>query len=231
MKILEKINNIQNKINQEVEILKDPITHATAKVDGIVNVEKYLQSNIRIMWVLKEVNASEDGEEWNMIDTIKDWTGKPIPTEWRKTFDNILYVTNGILTSTAWEDQNNHYNDLNMTSQLQEIAYCNVKKIPGNSSTNMSNLKKYYKQSDKHILKQINELIPQVIIFGGTYDIVEPDLDIMHYSDHGDKNLSWYSTKDQIIINAYHPQNTSISHQEYCDGIINAVLEWKSRMD
>jgi hypothetical protein len=227
MKTKEELELLQKEINNEVENLKDQVSGATGKPDGIINIEKYLNAELRIMWVLKEINSDGDGYEWNMIDTIKDWSGKSIPIDWRKTFDNILYTTNGILTSTLWEDQPDQDENPEITHQLSKIAYCNVKKVPGTSQTNMSKLKRYYETSKKLVLKQINELEPQIIIFGNTYDIIEPDLSNLDYKTAKYKTMEAYFSPEQIMINAYHPQYFKIDPKDYCNDIINAVLDWK----
>ncbi|QJP34340.1 hypothetical protein F0365_07985 [Nonlabens sp. Ci31] len=163
-----------------------------------------------------------------MIDTLRSCSGKSIDHQWRKTFDNILYTTNGILTQTLWEDQQDQDKHPEVTNQLSKISYCNVKKVLGASQTNMSTLERYYNASEKHVLRQINELEPQVIIFGGTYDILEPGLNIMHYKSVMENDLPWYYSQDQIILNARHPQSTSGTRQKYCDNIIKAVINWKN---
>ena len=226
---IKELKKKQNIINEKVMLLKDNVTGATAKVDGIVDIEEYLNASLRIMWVLKEVNSPNDDGDWNMIDELTRWSKDLIPSDFRKTFDNILYTTNGILTETQWENQPDQdgKDGAAITRQLLKIAYCNVKKVPGSSSTNMNALRTYYQNSDKHIVQQINEFEPQVMIFGGTYDILEPDLDVAHFSDGGDHRLGIYTTSKQIILNAYHPQNRSMTREDYCNSIINAVLDWK----
>lgn len=222
MKTTEELIKSQDSINAAVLLLKDPATGATAKVDGIIDIEEYCKAKTRITWVLKEVNSSGDGEEWNMLDTIKDWAGEPIPNEWRNTFDNILYATNGILTQTVWGNQDK---SSEITHQLSKIAYCNVKKVPGAASTNMKTLEKYYQAGNKHVLEQINAFEPEVIIFGNTYDILEPDLDIMHYKTVKYSSFDAYFDEKQIIINAYHPANTKFTNEVYCNDIIQAVID------
>ena len=230
MKTKEELALLQKEINDSVEHLKDHLSGATGKPDGIINIEKYLSAELRIMWILKEINSDGDGDQWNMIDTIKDWSGKPIPKNWRKTFNNILYTTNGILTKTLWEDQQDQDEHPEITHQLSKIAYCNIKKVPGSSQTDMSLLKKYYNASEKHVLKQINKLEPQVIIFGNTYDIIEPDLSNLDYKKVEYKTMEAYYSSNQIMINAYHPQYLKIDSKDYCNDIIKAVLEWKENL-
>ena len=51
---MEKTKEILDKIEQNKSQFKGEIVY-----DGIVNLENYLASPIKILWILKEVNSSD----------------------------------------------------------------------------------------------------------------------------------------------------------------------------
>jgi hypothetical protein len=60
---------------------------------------------------------------------------------------------------------------------LKEIAYINVKKTSGNSTTHFSTLESAYKENKTLLFGQINKINPSIIIYGGTYYLFENDIE------------------------------------------------------
>ena len=68
-------------------------------LDGVHDVSKYLESPIKVMWIMKEAydDSDENGNRggWSIFDILDE--NKPIPQSWY----NIIYVTYGIFKK--WE--------------------------------------------------------------------------------------------------------------------------------
>ena len=62
---MERTKEILDKIEQNKSQFKGEIVY-----DGIVNLENYLASPIKILWILKEVNSSDS--DWDLRDALSD---------------------------------------------------------------------------------------------------------------------------------------------------------------
>ena len=181
-------------------------------VDGIINKEFYKNSNVKILWILKEVNHDGDISDWDMTEILQNIkTEKGMEKGWEKTFGPIVYTTYGILKKKTW-DEIPYYSDVpEIIDILKEIAYINVKKTAGNSTTHFSTLEKAYTENKTLLFYQINKINPSVIIYGGTYYLFEKD---------NEENMI---NKNIKHIDAYHPAQRQITHEKYCNNIIEEV--------
>lgn len=180
--------------------------------DGIVNLESYNKSEIKILWILKEVNHDGDIEDWDMTKILQELkTENGIEKGFEKTFGPIVYTTYGILKKKIWDEIPYYSKEPEIIDVLKEIAYINVNKISGNSTTHFSTLENAYIKNKALLFEQINEINPSVIIYGGTFFLFENDIE---------KNIMNKSIKH---IDAYHPAQRSIKHEDYFNNIYNSI--------
>src|SRR5690606_31648188 len=93
-KIIDEINNIKWD-NQDIK----PIS------DGIVDIESYLNADLKIMWINKEVNSTEEDADWNLRDVLSVLrTDDGVVKGWAGTFNPIIYTVYGILNDKNWKD-------------------------------------------------------------------------------------------------------------------------------
>lgn len=194
--------------------------------DGVVNENEYANANVKILWILKDANSTGEEDAYDMrlaISDLKTETG--IRKGWANTFSNIVYVTNGILNNSNWEDVRNYYDDPTVVDALKKIAYINVKKTGGTSQSIENELQDHYNKTKELLFNQINEFNPDVIIFGNTFRFFENDLDLNEMDSFG----TCKATKDakRIYINAYHP-NARISQEDYFNDILKAYNHFKN---
>jgi hypothetical protein len=214
--------------NQEIEQLakkfkKPPI------FDGVVNEEKYQNSAIKIMWVLKDANSTGEVESYDLRDAINNLkTDYGIRKGWEKTFSNIIYVTNGILNQKEWDDIPFPKNEPEIVDILKQIAYVNIKKVGGGSQSVESELQEHFEKSKKLLLDQIEEFNPDVIIFGNTYRFFKNDLGLNQMNIFGTCHAT--AKSDRIYIDAYHP-NAKISGKDYFVDILKAYNIFKKQID
>jgi hypothetical protein len=130
--------------------------------DGIVNIEEYFNSKIKILWVLKEAYDSDgksNGEiqgNWSLTEIM----GKPnfldLVGRSRKTWEPIVYASWGILNDFAKYDDMDYIRDKpEMVSILRKIAFINIQKIAAESTSKNSLIEKSYNQHRNILLKQI----------------------------------------------------------------------------
>jgi len=191
--------------------------------DGIVSEKDYQNSDIKILWLLKEPNSTGEDDSWDMRGHIKDnlKTEIGILKGSTPTFKKIIYVTNGILNNLSWNDELFHPSyKPEVIDELKKIAYINIKKTGGGSVTNENEIWKYYNYSKSLLFGQIKEFKPNVIIFGGTYKFFQEDLKLGVLEGFG--SCSAIFKNDTLYIKAYHPMYP-IKEEIYFNDILKAV--------
>ena len=99
--------------------------------DGIVNPEIYFSSNKKILWILKEANDTEIGEDgyignWDLRGFLKDDVTKY--KFWRRTYLPIVYSSWSILNDCCdWSKIADYEDDPTILEILQNIAIINIK--------------------------------------------------------------------------------------------------------
>lgn len=196
--------------------------------DGVIDEDKYLKSETKILWILKDPNSSGENGSWNMREHIKSKlkTKKGILKGWSTTFKKIIYVTNGILNNLEWNDELLHpTTEPYVIDELQKVAYINIKKTGGGSNSLDNELKEYYDFSKEILFQQIEEFSPDIIIFGGTFKFFSEDLNLGKLVDFG----SCYAIKknNRIYIDSKHPAYFSLKEEKYFNDILKAVNQLK----
>ncbi len=222
---------LQKKIDEiDSEISKINYDCRKAIHDGIVDIDEYLSSETKIMWILKEVHSVGDNGEWDLraeLRNLKNETGTAIRDRWAGTFNPIVYITYGILNEKLWDEIPNTWDDPKIIDILNKIAYVNVKKVSGMSTANHNELKEFHRSYGQILRKQIDVFLPDVIICGNVLEII--DYFGNDYIEIRDENMIFYQSKsgNHILIDTYHPYNRKLKQQVYCDTIIKHVLDWK----
>ncbi len=223
---IEKIRKEQENIDKKYQEKYDK----NCSADGIINIEKYCKTSPKILWVLKEIN-DEDG--YDQKDVLNEMVEKVLETKslegsnrnaWYKTLDPIIYTSYQIFNGYKhFEDHSMDYirDDSSMVETLQKIAFMNVKKQPGDARANNIQIQEWYDKT-KEILKEQIELInPDIIIGGSTLYLFQEDFNLDFIGD-----AIKYAIKDnRIWIDAYHPNQTQITREKYCDTIMECVKE------
>lgn len=201
--------------------------------DGIVNVEKYLKSPIKILWVLKEAHSSDDSlsDMREALMTLQEGDG--IAPGWGKTFKPIIYSIYGIQNNLNWQEIPDVDGNPYVLDSIKSTAYINVKKNAGGSQAVDKEIANFYEKYSELLNEQIDIINPDVIVFGGTMKYFNPEsfLRFGHerFRDESESHLQQYVFGDKLLISAFHPNNRTITQQKYCDSIIEAVNCWNKK--
>lgn len=208
--------------------LCDPI------VDGIVNIEKYLQSKFKILWILKEpYDYVEDGLPsgggWHFCndfiapDGFYKRIGKSHPT-WHP----IIYTSFGLLNDFIQYDSMDYIrDDKSMAEIIRSVAVINVKKLPGFTRTyDYGIICNAYNKNKAILLKQIDTYNPDIIIGGSTLDLFYDDLKISKDKIKNNGSVDYATINSKLFISAYHPGQTQVTRDNYVNDIINTVKAW-----
>lgn len=174
--------------------------------DGIIDEQSYLNSQLKVLYILKEVNG---GENWDLAKFLeeggraKTWNNV---TRWQHGITNIeKEIRWGDIAAISKETRRN---------QLKNIAVINLKKEPGKAKAIAKHILTYAIEDIKYLKEQIQIYSPDIIICCGTGEIVK-ELELIEKFDkwdnskHGEPLIKFYRTKNQtksqLIINYYHP--------------------------
>ncbi|WP_322969750.1 hypothetical protein [Faecalibacter sp. LW9] len=196
-----------------------------------VSIEKYLTAHTKILWVLKEVNSAD------LVWDLRDALNNDIKSEhglsygWSNTLTPVIYTTLGILNDEDWHTMGDFTKDPDLIDCMQQVAYINVKKVGGGNVASDKKIEPFYNLNKEALHEQISLINPDVIIFGNTMKYFDwtwlKNTFRIEIEDESNPNLYSYFGKDHLLLNAYHPNNRRISHQNYCDSIIETVKNWK----
>ena len=188
--------------------------------DGIVNENEYLKSNVKVLYILKEVNDWKEGDLRDLIKEGKRW----------RTWNNIARWQNGI--QKYYESGElifkNHISKNDRIEFLKSIAVLNLKKESGGATSNYHQIMKHATE-DKALLKeQINLYKPDVIICCGTGEFVS----ILNLA--GDRNFKpssngtkYSKNNENLIISYKHPQ-ARVGKRILFDNLMDVIKEVQS---
>lgn len=215
--------------------------------DGLLGNEKeWKKQDTRIMWVLKEAydevdNGKPKGGGWSFEERLsneKDSFPFGEEVESKNTWLNMLYVSYGIQKGFSKLPKNEFglNEDINVDEAiLKKIAFINVSKMPGKKNTKMPELKPKFEIWEEILMKQIKEYEPNIIIFGGTFELFDDILKLGTPLQKGyllNKNhkakfkVSAYKKDDIVYIDTYHPLR--ISH-EGVNKILKIIADIKKK--
>jgi hypothetical protein len=232
---VQELIDLDNEIDQLItqEIISDN-PDLTAISDGIINYEDYYSAKFKIMWILKEPydevdeNENASGGGWHLREVINKRKTFQEYENGKGTFKPMIYATWGIFNDFClWDNMNDVENDPSMLTVLKNIAYINVKKLPGRKTSNNSEIANAYRLYNRILLKQIWSYNPDIIIGGYTLKLFLNDLGLKREEMVKNGSLDYIIKDNKVFIDAYHPAqrkgNTGVSQEQYCDDIINTV--------
>lgn len=207
----QSISGIESRFNELKKGNKSIIP------DGIIKLDRYNKAKFKMLWVLKEPHC-ENGGGWDMSDFLSNPSDLLIRKDkfsWLKTYKLIMLTSWGILNDLqSWEkslDVWNKQGSAKLLEVLSDIAYINLKKTPGGSSSSPASIANSFKANKDLIIDQIKAYQPDCTICGGTYKLLFPFFE------------QYAVLSKNRFVNAYHPNQRKMPHQQYYYSIINQV--------
>lgn len=238
-KQIEEITKEQAKLHDEINELAVQNGLCTEDIgpirDGVADIELYLQSSPRVMWVLKEPydGFKDDGSpsegDYTLMEDLKKCRDSQLNTM-PPTIQRVIYSTYGIFTGYEYDDMGWYYNP-ETYKYLFQIAYINLSKMPAFPKS--GDMTSKYNTWRKIVLKQIDLFQPNVIIFGGTFRYIKEDLGIDDSNlipSKEDWKLNVYKQNGKLYIDTYHP-GVRKSPRTYVNKLVNIINELKKRIN
>lgn len=229
--IQEEVDVIQKQM-EELDKSKNFVVY-----DGIVDLKKYNNSKIKILWILKNPHSDgSDTDNWSICNCLKrvdKWEHKG----GENTFKHMALTSHAILNDELISSD--HYKKWNeYFKSMHNIAYINVRKHLGKSSSYSSVITSAYKKNKQLLHNQIKTYNPDVIIFGNTFSKFKKELQKEDIKSRNRwkwkhlkfKNRGFYIQNEVLYIDTYHPELRTLKGKdkiEYSNSILNAVREWK----
>lgn len=190
--------------------------------DGISNIEEYYITSPKILWILKEAYGKGGGIIADLFyPEFMLGTHRSLGT-WHP----IIYTSYAILNNniTCYDDMSFIREEPAMIDVLQKIAFINVSKFPGGTTSKNYKISQAYLQDKAVLLEQIKVFNPDIIIGGNTIKNFVPDLGLNEETRKYDEYIFWLKN-GKIYIDADHPsRKRGIEWQEeYVDSILNIV--------
>lgn len=177
-------------------------------VDGIISSESWYLSRVKVLFILKEANGY-DGS--NLAELIrKAIVEKPKSKLWcRPTFHNIgrwaFGLQQGGEKSADFKEAHR-----NRKSALLASAFINLKKTTGGRRATVE-VRQFAETHRERLREQILSVTPDVVVMGGTYDIIKacvfPELEKVSHRVHLLHGVPF--------INAFHPACTKVRKALY----------------
>ncbi len=239
--LLQKQNEIDERIKQ--------IWGENCSLDGITDIDSYINNELHTLWILKEMNR--DFQKYGIVnqrELNRDIAGGSI-----HTWGNIMKVSAGIreyaasggntqlhekdLPEIMGESESKaYYSDVSKCEifPLDEIAMINVHKGIGSSKSDNSFISSQYSRPEirKLILEQVEYIDPKVIIVCNYVEQLLCDLaginDISKYQKLDDSYNLYYRSSKRLIISTGHPLirgQKGLTSEKYCNDILDIVYD------
>ncbi|MCM1071442.1 MAG: hypothetical protein NC301_09030 [Bacteroides sp.] len=233
----EELDAVQRTIQSLIELKALNLGYNPEDIapiyDGVCDARKYLSSPTKVMWILKEPydDFNEDGTSagggWEVYEQWKN-DAKVAEVTNVRSWQPIMYVLRALNEDKDWDDiawirdEREKY-----VEALQGCAYINVNKMPAGKSS--KDLTDAFAKWEDIINAQILAYAPDVIIFGNTFQYfagqsyIENKETLAGVPGMTDVYKTRIGGKETLLIHAYHPNQKTISRQEYVDSILLAI--------
>jgi len=233
----EQFENDNNDLLNQLEVTKRNIDGAI--IDGAFNPEEYYDSQIKILWILKEGYE----EPFSYPETIRNkfeeivWkeliNGRSKPT-WFPVALISHCILNGCLHFEEIENTDEYRAAIQ--SSLNKIALININKDPSITGTTSlhKNLQESFEYYRELILTQIKHLEPDIIICGNTFKYLEQDFQnpqVIKERD-GELYVDHYIIDKKIILDPYHPGYTAfkLDAKWYINDVVRTVRDCRKKL-
>lgn len=188
--------------------------------DGIINIDEYYNSPLKILWILKEPYS---GGGRTMLNDLNLNRAEGNKKDSHTTWHPIIYVAHGILNNfEQFDSMPKIQDDKTISKALRKIAFINIQKTPAATRTNPNDISQAYDRHKEILLKQLEVYNPNIIIGANTLHLFVKDLKLKQEN----KFKHHWTKEGTLYIKTYHPAQTVLKRDDYVNRIINVSKEW-----
>ena len=207
--------------------------------DGIADESRYLASELKIAWILKEPYDDFDefgnpcGGGWSLVKNCflehdENWVTKDGRNQWANpVWQKVAYVMYGFRHGLKWDSMEWIRNRPSMMDELKALAWINVRKMPAHTSSADGGFKDKYERVWKTIVgEQMRVFDPKVMIFGYTFSCFREDWkdSLVDRKDLSNEWATIYKMDDKYLVDTYHPGRKGGA---YVDALIKVLTKIK----
>lgn len=189
--------------------------------DGVVSEADYLESEVKLCFILKEVNDPKDGGEWDLRTFLYKGARPQTWNNIARWVNNIRFINRDIkwaaLSSVTKEYRKQH---------LRSICAMNLKKSPGGHTTNVTKFKDVVEDDRAYIKRQYDIYHPDITICCGTGQDFRLATEMSHTKVlKTSRGVKWFKNLDgnPVIMYVHPAARVHASFLTY--GLIDAVRE------
>jgi hypothetical protein len=200
-------------------------------LDGITDIEKYLNSKYRICWVLKEPDEEKIGNNGGIdLRKLHQKYIKMGDHHFDSTWEMIGMVSYLILNGLKSQDAISRLEKYKYMQSLLQIAFINLSKMPSKivSLTKEDDLWGYYEYWKPILNWQLAKYDSDIIIFGDTDRYFWNDLDLDNGKFKKTNDGVYVLKNGKIYICVNHPAQRNITHEAYVNNILGIVRKEES---
>ena len=170
--------------------------------DGFIDIEEYMKTSPKILFILKEANVVYDRQ----IDETGKYTVYRSSLEWiheeiSRGVSHKILVTLDMMNTAI---RKLLFNEDKVVSNLNQIAYMNINKRGGNSTTKINTLREYAKKYKSFIRRQIEILAPDYVVCCGS-DCFNCISEVMGFKYKSKED--YFMSSGMLFIEAMHPSS------------------------
>lgn len=137
---------------------------------GVVDEDMFDSSEVKILFILKEVNDIDQKEDWSLVQLIQDQIEA---MKFYRIWKTVGLWSFGLQQGFPHYQTLNYREDLKIADGLREIAITNLKKSGGGGISNYEEIREHARKNKELWVKEIEIIEPDVIICGGTFPIIQ----------------------------------------------------------
>lgn len=235
--MIEDQHRLNNEVYEFAEKMQLSNNILSPIVDGVCDLQSYLNSKVKVMWVLKEPYDTFDDElgikcpnggGWSLLEDVfqsKERASK------NKTLQYVIYPMYGLFNDLNYREMDYIRDCPDMAIALQQIAFINISKMPGLTVSKDKQIRSCYEIWKPILFKQIELYKPNVIIFGNTYKFFKKDLEaqgayqIDNVTIKETNFINVFQLGETYLLDAYHP-NVRKKKCYYVDSIIDTINKY-----
>jgi hypothetical protein len=163
----EHLELLETEINAELyDMAKAEKSIHAPITDCVVDIDRYLSSSPKMLWILKEPYDDLSGDPCGGFSLTQDVLAKRKFGN-KRPFAPIAYVTYAVFHYfLKWSEIEYVTDDPMVGDSLKNIAYINVNKFPGKTRSNPESIAFYYRRNCELLRKQIAIINPDIVIAG-----------------------------------------------------------------
>jgi hypothetical protein len=185
--------------------------------DGIIDHFRFNSQHTKILFIAKEHNYLGTLDQKDYKADYREWWNLHVHLQFSHRISEWAY---GILNSFDIDYEQLNYEQKH--EALRSIAFINVKKVSGNSSSNPKVICDYIIQSRELLHQQITEISPTLIICCFRHDYYTEHLFGLKLTRSVTNAFSYGKWNNINVINFYHP--SSRKNKQLLYGLIEEAV-------